>query len=1013
MSGNMSGNGGSAHVPSHSITTYEELYSLIEQANVRILEQYEAIRPHLAEALRRNTQSARDASLSFRPPLAQDILVDYLWLEFDILQSWNITRMGYVVAFDSEEGRYDIYDDHHSFPLRNAARQANVTVPPRQWLGFRRDRFRGNPNHDHEPFEHSDIVERVLDRVDQEFSDSEWNVIRLHGLEWRFEDQSGPSAPPPRQPVPAVRPPQAAAQSRPVNRPPPPQAAAVHHQAPRAPPHPVTVASQTGPSRLQVPQASSARPVPPVAPRQRPAPPAVLPQPTAPSVNPPVQRAPAQAPAHPGPAALPNPPAIAQPAVGRVPRQHVGLKDAPSPNIPFLPGVNLTLAEIMTFLPNHLRSVDMIDRVHQNTGKYNQKALANMATAHRRDAVSDNFIWNSIVKAEMNKEYRNQGWTAQNHIRPRHPRYVLGSLAVGGMRTLEGVNHARGSVPKYPSNPIPFRNLANNVKHLPVGNDALDLTRCVSWVLQNPGASAQYMFPNDYATVLIIVGGPHAVTNNHLDMAAVGRWDKGTPGSIRAQGNNPQWETECRQHEARYWPAQPNAPAVGQNNAVQAAIPAPANAGAQLGLQAPPQILPPPRAVHGALAPPPGPGRSGMNNRNMLQGVAPASSSSRTSNAFPGTAVPPPGSGSHNGMFGPRAGPLNSGTRKRPRVNHQDDGTSSGADEDASPHQKRVRTQGPDSGHRMGPYYGQNQKHSQPRQHGTGQPSMVDQFRRYGVSLHGYPTGEQTHRHQAVGASVGNSRPTEPQARSEYPDHVPFQPYYTYGYRPYSPARNGRGGYQQTQHAEENPQPQGYSEYAGYAPAQSYDPYISQQYGATATGAHGNQSPAQPGENPQPQGYSGYAGYAPAQPYDPSQDNRYGASASGLGGYQSPAQPVEVLQPQAGPESEQIPIDPRLLNPPAAAPAGRHKRHRPSEEETASSEFDSRKRPRLSPTEDESQNVSEPPRQGASLSVAKLLQGQLQSEIDTTDSFQNNKAGYNTYSEYDDDDLTGENDDDE
>ncbi|KAK7180446.1 hypothetical protein DPSP01_014124 [Paraphaeosphaeria sporulosa] len=1020
MLANISGHRQPASIPRPTVQTVQELRDLLDQADLTTFEIYMSevnTRNRLAEALLANNESARQALQHGVVLSPQGILEEFVEYEFHIIESWNLTRLGYAENFpttDNEpmQGRYDVFDSDDSFPLRWAAINNDIALPERQWLRFRRNRRLNLP------YEHWGILDNFLHggavRVDRSiFQERALNLfgIEIVGPQWRSLTQPNlwfHLIDPPGEPVPAAGPSQRAAQSQPQNRPHPLTGAPVQQPAPaqQPAPGPAPPAPQAGLSR---PQGSTTRAAQPSASRrQRPAQPtfaAIPPLSNAPNVGHPVQQAPA--PATLAVPAAPNPPAVAQTAAQRVQGQHIALFDAPSPNIPLPAAANFTLAEIMTFIPNHMRSVDMIDRVFSNTGRYQQKALANMATSHRHHPVTDNFIW-KFIRGEMVKEYPGVTWDRDNkpHTRPANPQYVLGGLSVTGIRTLEQVS-TRGNKPSYPSSPVPFSRLARNVKHLPAGNDALDLTRCVDWVLRNPTLGAQYMFPTDYATVLAVVGGANTATNNHLDPAAIARW-LGPNANNRAEGNDMQWEQECNWHRNTYWPAQPNAPAAAPNNVLQAAMPAPTNPGGNHGLQAPPPMPPqnPPVAgpSNGGLAPPPGHAGPSMNSGNMLQSAARVPSNSGASNAFSGAAPPPPGYGIGNGMHvpGPGSVPLPSGTgsRKRPHHEHGDDEDSYSDNGDISPRQKRPRMQAPASQPRvlrdypdlsdprrnqrvldrqnvvrsyhtidpgleqdgqavliqrnpatvqrsnvieMDPFDGVNQRYGEPRHQSTQQTFTVDRIQRHGLSLESRPVQKRAHPRRNAGVHEGHSG-TNTDGLANYRASSRVPRIQ----KELSAASGPRLGSHQLSvwTEEELPQPRRPSGYFhGYFVGQAHE---SGRSFASGNGYDGNQQTQPRKEEPQLERHPEYPGYVQAQPYSPSRDRQNGATTNERGGDHSFTKLAEMAQPLPD-----LPIDPALLASPGPAPVEARKRPRPNEGESSSLDFSNRKRVRRSPIADQ------------------------------------------------------------
>lgn len=72
-----------------------------------------------------------------------------------------------------------------------------------------------------------------------------------------------------------------------------------------------------------------------------------------------------------------------------------------------------------------------------------------------------------------------------------------------------------------PAAPVPFKDLANNVKKHPSGADALDLTRCVIYAVEHPDEN--WMFPTDYKRLIDHLGGPATLTPAHYDRQVFAR----------------------------------------------------------------------------------------------------------------------------------------------------------------------------------------------------------------------------------------------------------------------------------------------------------------------------------------------------------------------------------------------------------------------------------------------------------------------------------------------------------
>ena len=251
--------------------------------------------------------------------------------------------------------------------------------------------------------------------------------------------------------------------------------------------------------------------------------------------------------------------------------QHHFIRDAPSMNLPMPTPkkdqeVNMTIVELMTFFPQCLRAPMVINRLAWNGGK--KSAMAHMIKAHRINETKnlDNAILKSI-QGEMGPllgisptawKLGNHAKLLQEHNEPLYKQCVddfeFDSINMASYKTPLEANPGKprrtNSVKTIGTGPIPFIRLGFNIRHLPVGHDALDLTRCVKYVLDHPNDCRAYMFPTDYFKVLSKVGGPKPVADDNRDRACFLRYSRTMFG--RAQGKDPVWEQGCANHLAVY-----------------------------------------------------------------------------------------------------------------------------------------------------------------------------------------------------------------------------------------------------------------------------------------------------------------------------------------------------------------------------------------------------------------------------------------------------------------------------
>ncbi|KAL1608031.1 hypothetical protein SLS60_002970 [Paraconiothyrium brasiliense] len=210
----------------------------------------------------------------------------------------------------------------------------------------------------------------------------------------------------------------------------------------------------------------------------------------------------------------------------RAKRTYAGIPEAPSCNTTFKGAGNITMVEVLTFLPTWITSRDMINRILSNGGQ--QSVVAIILMAHRNMPQGLEGTRNLILK-KFNRGMRFEHgptWIPSNHETPEG--HDEDSIDVSGFRTqieLEGQRQKQAGrhVPP-PSVSIPFKDLARGVTMMPTGADGLDLTRCVQHHLDNPDES--WMFPDDLEELLNQIGGPLPVTEDHLDRSIFRRYQE-------------------------------------------------------------------------------------------------------------------------------------------------------------------------------------------------------------------------------------------------------------------------------------------------------------------------------------------------------------------------------------------------------------------------------------------------------------------------------------------------------
>ncbi|KAH5573078.1 hypothetical protein HBI24_201080 [Parastagonospora nodorum] len=111
-----------------------------------------------------------------------------------------------------------------------------------------------------------------------------------------------------------------------------------------------------------------------------------------------------------------------------------------------------------------------------------------------------------------------EGWTKAKHKKPEG--WNGNTLSVNHLTHEKGVK----------ARPVLMKVLMNDIKHLPQGDDAGDLTRALEYAMSNQkrgpnGEPLEWLFPDDLHTILGHIGYT-TITQNHLDGAAVARYDK-------------------------------------------------------------------------------------------------------------------------------------------------------------------------------------------------------------------------------------------------------------------------------------------------------------------------------------------------------------------------------------------------------------------------------------------------------------------------------------------------------
>ncbi|XPT01400.1 hypothetical protein M3J09_010536 [Ascochyta lentis] len=192
--------------------------------------------------------------------------------------------------------------------------------------------------------------------------------------------------------------------------------------------------------------------------------------------------------------------------------------NAPPSTMPFPSKANFTAVELLAFFPNTLYRADVIYRMIANGGT--RKSIWAIVNSHRdlEAEWSANCCGETMYKTMQKAGYTD--WTIKKHElwhASLRASWDGGSLTVSDLQTAQSVAAKN----------VPFRNLAADVRMLPEGDDALDLTRMVQYCVQKNEDGWRY--PNDYDELLELLGGPVQVRDENTDEAVFERWEHKKP----------------------------------------------------------------------------------------------------------------------------------------------------------------------------------------------------------------------------------------------------------------------------------------------------------------------------------------------------------------------------------------------------------------------------------------------------------------------------------------------------
>jgi hypothetical protein len=191
----------------------------------------------------------------------------------------------------------------------------------------------------------------------------------------------------------------------------------------------------------------------------------------------------------------------------------------PPVDLQFATGANLTAYELLAFLPNVVHCADVIYRFVSNGATRHAIWVIVNTARDFPDQWPANCCGTYMYKAMKAAGYH--GWTVTMHDNwhaARKATWDETNLDVTNFRT---PSEARGESVRVGN--IPFASLAVDVRQMPRGDDALDLTRMVQHCVQHP--EEKWLYPRDYQSLLNHIGGPAPIRRAHLDREAFGRWE--------------------------------------------------------------------------------------------------------------------------------------------------------------------------------------------------------------------------------------------------------------------------------------------------------------------------------------------------------------------------------------------------------------------------------------------------------------------------------------------------------
>jgi hypothetical protein len=183
---------------------------------------------------------------------------------------------------------------------------------------------------------------------------------------------------------------------------------------------------------------------------------------------------------------------------------------------------NITAAEQIIFLTESLRLRETLNRVLQDC--MSTELLTHIINQHRtcpKYPVKANSVC-KILQFTMQDENQEK-WTVGKHKKgliKGEKKWPEDKMTLADLDVNCETKHLKRNPP---IDNIPFEAIAVDVARLPSGDDALDLTHCLTWVLNNPGSGL--LWPRDFEWLIEKLGGAQPVAAVNRDKAVFERWE--------------------------------------------------------------------------------------------------------------------------------------------------------------------------------------------------------------------------------------------------------------------------------------------------------------------------------------------------------------------------------------------------------------------------------------------------------------------------------------------------------